>query len=435
MKILKSRQFAAWVLVLAGVGFFTSTMAASVTNTEASASLSLSKFIKTTLADNPEFLALKAELQSARATLRASDQAVYNPELEFDYENIDEIDSTTQTIGITQTIDWGDQQGSRTAIAKIGLQKAIANYKLASQSFLRDLLMRQSDHQTQIALEKLSNESLKLMMDFKTIAENRYQAGDLSQVELNLALLAYHQALMEQANVQSDTSEAREKLRVLLGYSMGDSVDNSFKKIPDLPEQLPAPEIEGDLDSFLQTLPLVKIQLADLQLSRNQVELKKSEQAWNPTIGVRAGKEDDDSLVGFSLSIPLNVRNNFSAEVDEAQQETIATEQRAHIAFRDARARIIVTTERYRNLLKAWNNWRKYSRSSVDQQLSLIKKLWLAGDISASDYLLQLKQALETRASGLELRNQLWQVAFEWMSLTDRLDDWLNIQIELPGKN
>jgi len=435
MKILKSRQFAAWVLMLAGVGFFTSTMAASVTNSEASASLSLSKFIKTTLADNPGFLALKAELQSARATLRASDQAVYNPELELDYENIDEIDSTTQTIGITQTIDWGDQQGSRTAIAKIGLQKAIANYKLASLSFLRDLLMRQSDHQTQIALEKLSNESLKLMTDFKTIAENRYRAGDLSQVELNLALLAYHQALMEQANVQSDTSEAREKLRVLLGYSMGDSVDNSFKKIPDLPEQLPAPEIEGDLDSFLQTLPLVKIQLADLQLSRNQVELKKSEQAWNPTIGVRAGKEDDDSLIGFSLSIPLNVRNNFSAEVDEAQQESIATEQRAHIAFRDARARIIVTTERYRNLLKAWNNWRNYSRSSVDQQLSLIKKLWLAGDISASDYLLQLKQALETQASGLELRNQLWQVAFEWMSLTDRLDDWLNIQIELPGKN
>jgi len=431
MKILKSRQFAAWVLMLAGVGFFTSTMAASVTNSEASASLSLSKFIKTTLADNPEFLALKAELQSARATLRASDQAVYNPELELDYENIDEIDSTTQTIGITQTIDWGDQQGSRTAIAKIGLQKAIANYKLASLSFLRDLLMRQSDHQTQIALEKLSNESLKLMTDFKTIAENRYRAGDLSQVELNLALLAYHQALMEQANVQSDTSEAREKLRVLLGYS----VDNSFKKIPDLPEQLPAPEIEGDLDSFLQTLPLVKIQLADLQLSRNQVELKKSEQAWNPTIGVRAGKEDDDSLIGFSLSIPLNVRNNFSAEVDEAQQESIAIEQRAHIAFRDARARIIVTTERYRNLLKAWNNWRNYSRSSVDQQLSLIKKLWLAGDISASDYLLQLKQALETQASGLELRNQLWQVAFEWMSLTDRLDDWLNIQIELPGKN
>ncbi len=431
MKILKSRQFTAWVLMLAGVGFFTSAIAAPVTASEASASLSLSNFIKTNLADNPEFLALKAELQSARATLRASDQAVYNPELELDYENIDVIDSTTQTIGISQTIDWGDQQGSRTAIAKMGLQKAIANYKLASQSFLSDLLMRQADHQTHIALEKLSNQSLKLMTNFKTIAENRYRAGDLSQVELNLALLAYHQALMEQANVQSDTSEAREKLRVLLGDFVGDS----FKKIPDLPEQLPAPEIEGDLDSFLQTLPLVKIQLADLQLSRHQIELKKSEQAWNPTIGVRAGKEDDDSLIGFSLSIPLNVRNNFSAEVDEAQQESMATEQRAHIAFRDARARIIVTTERYRNLLKAWNSWRKHSRNSVDQQLLLIKKLWQAGDISASDYLLQLKQALETRATGLELRNQLWQVAFEWMSLTDRLDDWLAIQIELPGKN
>jgi len=435
MKILNPRQFAAWVLMLAGVGFFTSTIAAPVTGTEASASLSLSNFIKTSLADNPEFLALKADLQSAKATLRAADQAVYNPELELDYENIDEINSTIQTVGISQTIDWGDLQGSRTAIGRMGLQKATASYKLASQSFLSDLLMRQADHQTQIALQKLSNESLALMASFKTIAESRYRAGDLSQVELNLALLAYHQALMEQANVQSDASEAREKLRVLLGYSAGDFVGDSFKKIPGLPEQLPTPKIKGDLDSFLQTLPLVKVQLADLQLSRNQVELKKSERAWNPTIGVRAGKEDDDSLIGFNLSIPLNVRNNFSAEVDAAQQESIATEQRAHIAFRDARARIIVATERYRSLLTAWNNWRKYGRSSVDQQLSLIKKLWQSGDISASDYLLQLKQALETRATGLKLRNQLWQVAFEWMSLTDRLDDWLNIQIELPGKN
>lgn len=431
MKILKFRQFTAWILMLAGVGFFTSTIAAPVTGTEASASSTLSNFIKTNLADNPEFLALKAELQSARATFRAADQAVYNPELELDYENIDEIDSTAQTIGISQTIDWGDLQGSRTAVGRMGLQKAIASYKLASQSFLSALLKRQADHQTQNALQKLSNESQKLMTNFKTIAENRYRAGDLSQVELNLALLAYHQALMEQANVQADTSEAREKLRVLLGGFVGES----FKKIPNLPEQLPTPEIEGDLDSFLQTLPLVKVQLADLQLSRNQVELKKSERAWNPTIGVRAGKEDDDSLIGFNLSIPMNVRNNFSAEVDAAQQESIATEQRAHIAFRDARARIIVTTERYRSLLTAWNNWRKYGRSSVDQQLSLIKKLWQTGDISASDYLLQLKQALETRATGLELRNQLWQVAFEWMSLTDRLDDWLNVQIELPGKN
>jgi len=435
MKILNPRQFAVRVLMLAGVGFFTSTIAAPVTDTEASASLSLSNFIKTSLADNPEFLALKADLQSARATLRAADQAVYNPELELDYENIDEIDSTIQTVGISQTIDWGDLQGSRTAIGRMGLQKAIASYKLASQSFLSDLLKRQADRQTQNALQKLSNESLTLMTSFKTIAESRYRAGDLSQVELNLALLAYHQALMEQANVQSDASEAREKLRVLLGYSAGDFVGDRFKKIPGLPEQLPTPEIKGDLDSFLQTLPLVKVQLADLQLSRNQVELKKSERAWNPTIGVRAGKEDDDSLIGFNLSIPLNVRNNFSAEVDVAQQESIATEQRAHIAFRDARASIIVTTERYRSLLTAWNNWRKYGRNSVDLQLSLIKKLWQSGDISASDYLLQLKQALETRATGLKLRNQLWQVAFEWMSLTDRLDDWLNIQIELPGKN
>jgi len=170
-------------------------------------------------------------------------------------------------------------------------------------------------------------------------------------------------------------------------------------------------------------------------VAREQVNLRKSEKAWNPTIGVSAGSEGEESLVGISLSIPLNIRNSFSAEVDVAQQDLIASQHRTQLAYREIRASLIATTERYRHLLNTWNAWREDSRSSVEQQLSLIKQLWKSGDISASDYLLQLKQALETQASGLELRNQLWQVAFEWMSQTNTIDNWLNIETDSPVKN
>ena len=168
--------------------------------------------------------------------------------------------------------------------------------------------------------------------------------------------------------------------------------------------------------------------------------MRKSEKAWNPTIGLSAGSEGEESLIGINLSIPLNMRNSFSAEVDAAQQTLIASEQRAHQAYRDARSTLMISTERYRLLLKAWDNWRAHGRDSVAQQLTLIKQLWQAGDISASEYLLQLKQALETQASGLELRNQLWQVSFDWMSLTANIDNWLNINTksavkELTGRN
>ena len=435
MKLFNPRQLAGWTYVLVFIGFSSLLRAESTTTGIETAPPALSQLIQTSLADNPALIALKAELASARAGLRAADQAVYNPELEIDYEDIDGSKNpdgsiaegtTTTSLGISQTIDWGDQRGSRTAMANARLQKALASYRLSSLGFINEVLSRQAQHQTQNELAKLSMETLNIMREFKQISERRYKAGDLNQVELNLALLAYNQALMQQANAQADASQARESLRALLG--------GIPSNMPALPEQLPEARLSNNLDTQLQKLPIIQIQTADLQFARQQIALRKSEKAWNPTIGIRGGKENDDSLLGFNLSIPLNVRNTFSAEVDAAREDFIATEQRAQLAFRDIRGQVIVATERYNNLLNAWNNWREHSRSSVNQQLKLIKQLWQSGDISAADYLLQLKQALETQATGLELRNQLWQVAFDWMRLTDSLDHWLNVNIDIPNQ-
>jgi len=424
MKILNPQQLAAWVSLFAIITLMNTALAETASGSAQTVPIALSNFIRGNLADHPDLLAAKADIQSAKAALRAADQAVYNPELEFDYEN---TDVKTKSIGINQTIDWGDQQGGRTAVAQAELAKSTASYDIAIQSLIRDLLTRLAENQTRNTLALLSNETLKLMEEFKQVAERRYQAGDLSQVELNLAQLAYNQTLMEQANILSDVAKAREDLRATIATMPDD--------LPDLPERLPEPKLNNDLEASLQKLPVIRIQLAEVRATRQQVNLRKSEKAWNPTIGVSAGSEGDESLVGFNLSIPLNIRNSYSAEVDAAQQALIASEQRAHLAYRDTRATLLVTTERYRNLLKAWNSWQQHSHSRVEQQLMLIKQLWKAGDISAADYLLKLKQALETQATGLELRNQLWQVAFDWMSLTASIDKWLNINIKSLGNN
>jgi len=196
-----------------------------------------------------------------------------------------------------------------------------------------------------------------------------------------------------------------------------------------LPEQLPEPILQEDLDVFILHLPNIRSKLAEVQSYRQQVSLRKSEQAWDPTIGITVGTEGGDNLIGLNLSIPLNVRNNFSAEVDVAYQKMIASEQQLQQEYRRIRADLMATTARYSNFLTAWNDWRKNSRDRVEQQLILINQLWQAGDINATDYLLQIKQALETKATGFELRNELWKTAFDWMNLTASVDQWLGITI------
>lgn len=109
MKILNTRQLAVWVSAIAIVALVNTALAETAPDDAQDTILSLSGFIASSLDNHPELLAAKADVQSARAALRASDQAVYNPELKFDYED---TNVKTKRIGISQTIDWGDQQGS-----------------------------------------------------------------------------------------------------------------------------------------------------------------------------------------------------------------------------------------------------------------------------------------------------------------------------------
>ena len=55
----------------------------------------------------------------------------------------------------------------------------------------------------------------------------------------------------------------------------------------------------------------------------------------------------------------------------------------------------------------------------------MLEKLWRAGEISTSDYLVQLKQSLDTALSGLELESQAWQAWFDYLTAAGRLNDWL----------
>ena len=56
----------------------------------------------------------------------------------------------------------------------------------------------------------------------------------------------------------------------------------------------------------------------------------------------------------------------------------------------------------------------------------MLEKLWRAGEISTSDYLVQLKQNLDTALSALALESQAWQAWLDYLAAAGRLTDWLD---------
>lgn len=380
---------------------------------------SLSRALQTVMPTHPTVEAANASLEATYARLRAADKALYNPELELDAEQ-SEIDKGYIQIG--QTIDLRNQRGTRTQVAEAELAGAKANYLLAVQDLSRDLLVVLAKERTTRELAELADQGLKLMRQFADISEQRYQAGDINQVDLDLARLAYNESLMVHAQILAEASAARQELRAQF-VSLPAS-------LPELPESMPKPELPEDQETFFRTLPIMRVREAQVAATRYTIKLRESERSWDPTVALRGGKEDQESLIGATITIPLNIRNTYQAEVDEARQNLIENEHSAIMAYRNQRATVLASTERYQLLQNAWRNWRKTGRISINRQLNLIEQLWRAGDMSTAEYLVQLNQALSTQAAGLELRGQLWKSGFDWLYETASIDAWLNIKIK-----
>ena len=184
----------------------------------------------------------------------------------------------------------------------------------------------------------------------------------------------------------------------------------------------------SDLDGFIMSLPQMRFVRANVAASKEGINLRQSEGSADPTISIRGGKEDKESLVGISISMPLNVRNTFSAETEEARKDYLRTEQLAQQAWRDLRRDIISQTSQYQLTLKAWGQWKQYGQLSLNRQLNSLKRFWRAGDISTTDYLVQIKQNLDTQSAGLELQNTLWSSWLTWLESTAQIESWLQLK-------
>lgn len=395
-------------------------LAAPMVSAESSAVAdpALSGWINGVLSQNPEVQAAQAAVDAAGGRLRAADQPLFNPELEFEYESSD-VDTTTG--GISQTLDWSGKRAARTGVTQSEQVAAVAELRARRQALATALLRALTDWQTAEAIVRLSKKQSELMTRFARLAEQRRQAGDLGQVELDLAHLASADAAFQQSNAHGNLIRARQAVIALTGDEQANW--------PALTGTLPVLDPQQmDVDRLLADLPALQAALARVAAARASVQVSLREKRPDPTIGIRAGKEDSDTLTGITLSVPLFVRNTFSAEVDVANAELIQAEREAASLHRQARADLISAAEVYRNAQQAWKSWEAAGAPRLSQRTELLDRLWRAGELNTTDYLVQLKQALETEVSATEQHARMWQSWADWLAASGRIAQWLNLE-------
>ncbi len=382
----------------------------------------LSNFVQDAVNTHPLIQAEMAALKARHAEQRAAGNAIYNPELELDAERSTD---DTFTIGLNQTIDLSDKRGAREKIAasKYSLfQTKLATIKnTVTIKLLKALAtFHRESHQGELAKSRM-----QIVQEFANLANRKFLAGDISQTESSLAALSLTQAQIDFATQQSSLAEAEQSL-----YLYAHNPRNG--KWPQLPTEFPKLSIgESDYNHLVKFLPEVQLAKSEVAVLTNQIELRKRERKPDPTIGIRGGEEGSDTLVGVNISFPLFIRNSFDAEVEVAQSEHLEAEYRYQNSINKATTRLTAATTRFTKTQVAWESWQSSNNESFEKQTKLLKRLWEAGALSTTEYLVQLNQILDMQFSAADLRHQLWRAWFDWLAVSGTVSHWLDIEDQI----
>ncbi|RDH88581.1 MAG: TolC family protein [endosymbiont of Escarpia spicata] len=376
----------------------------------------LAAIVNHALDSNPEIQAAKAAVGAAEARLTGAGLPLNNPELEMEAEH---TDISTYTLGISQTVDWYNKQDAMEQAVRAELNVARAQVTALNLVKSAELLKAIGGIATHQEITTLSSRRTGILERFSQLAEQRHAAGDIPQVELELARLSLTEAVMLYAGTGSKLIQVKSDYFSLSGQTLGDNIQ--------LPDQLPA-----SLSSTLNEETLVRnhpqVQVAQLmtQASRQHIHAVDQERKADPTFGLRAGREESENLLALTFTIPLQVRNDFQSSVNAVQAEALSAEQEAQQTYRNLFTQLRSARQRYRLVSNAWSLWVSHGRTSLHQRIDLLETLWQAGEMSTTDYLLQVQQTLDTQIAGVRLQGDLWSTWVDWLSASGTLDTWLN---------
>ena len=374
---------------------------------------SLNQFVSTLVASHPDVIASFQALKATEAEALAAGRPLYNPELSFEAENAEE---QTRTVGLSQTLDWTRKSKSQRSMADAEQAIAEARYKLTRWEVMTDLLGLLAAFDLGTERERLANDRASLMDDFSVIAKKRFSVGDLTSVEMNLAYLAVTEAKMQRANAVVSLSDARQQV---LSFFPPSTVG-----WPKLAQSFPTPPSGSDAYDVSE-LPENLVARLAVRRAEEEVQLREKERKPDPTLGLVGGKEGDEDLVALSFSLPIHVRNNFRAEVSAALARSEESKQRRDGIHRQTTARVRSAITRYQISYEAWTEWEDVGLKSLGEQRSELNKLWESGELSATEYLVQLRQTLDVQETAIELRLDLWDSWFEWLRASGRVESWL----------
>jgi len=393
--------------------------------------IALQGFVRDAVATNAAVLAAEAALRGDTERRAGAVRSYDNPELSIHNEEVGIFDGSEghQTerrfvIGVAGRLDIHGKRRARITVAEAKRSVARADLDRVRMDVAAELLnalaqwRTASDRATVMAAQEGN------MAAFEALAERRWQAGDISRMEADLAALALAETRMRRSAAEAARSVAGEGVRSVT------FADNE-QAWPELDFDLPSLG-EMRLDR-VAALPVVRAALLMARVAAAEAAAARRNRRPDPSVSLGVGREAGAGLAEIGVSVPLPVLDRGVHAVSAATADAAAATRAADDVVRRARVRFEASAERYRIARRAWAEWLRDGAGSLDERAALARRSWEAGELEAADYLVHLDAAMELSLHALDLRQAAWSAWFEWLVASGGLDDWLGMRANEGG--
>ncbi len=368
--------------------------------------------------ENPAVQAAKAAVEASKASAKQASQPLYNPIGGVSYEH--SVNNNTY-IGFTQSVDWNDKRDLYTSISRDSLSAARAQYEQVRLKTAVTVLNTLAQYNMARRVADITRRRVELMRRFADLAKRRYEAGDIGANSVDLARLALSEALFRDTNAMTKLNRAKNALSAASGFTL--------THWPDLPNAPPALTSHVDTEALVTHLPSLLALQARIQASQGQIDLARRKTLPDPTFSLRGGRSvgtnQSTALGEVTLSIPLYIRRHYTSKVTVADQRTLRLEETAQNTYRHARAALASATQNYRLIAETWRHWQESGRGSLKDRLELLERMWRAGELNATQYLVQVKQGLTTQIAAARIWGRAWSAWATWLGAAGQMDAWV----------
>lgn len=389
--------------------------------TQAQTLRNLSAFLAQVENKHPRLKINQAQLEAAKARTRAASQPLYNPEIDLDAERVSfnrNGRSEAVTVGLSKTFDWHDKRSARRNAAIIAEKVVQSDKENTRQLLIARVFSALADYQAQREVIQAHAKRLNLAKKMLAQAQRLYKSGEISRLEMEQIRLSHTRAQLTLNQAKTSLASRAQALVTTSGYA-----PKNWPALPYAPPRIQAHKL--NYERIVNNLPALKTQTMRIAQARSEMRLRVREKKADPTIGVRVGADDSEEVLGLTLSIPLHVYNTFQAEVDEARANIKVAESTLDNDKYRLKSQLRSAAQTYQLTYQSWQSWRNIASKSLKNQSQLLMRLWRSGELSTSDYLVQLNQIREAELNNVELKGNVWKAWFNWLAMSNQFKQWL----------